>query len=124
MPLTHEPGGKPDCDCTAHCGDDPRLRCGGAAPCQSLEEIRRFAAAEQRAWRLADEAARADIETMSHRVVIDGRPYWDTRPMLDPREHPEQVRDQAAIAIDHALDRKLFERHPQRPHLLYRTARA
>jgi hypothetical protein len=44
--------------------------------------------------------------------------WWDTRPMLDPREHAPQVVDMATEALQYALDTGLAIRHPRAPHLV------
>lgn len=119
MPMTAGP-----CDCLNHCGDDPQLATGAARPCASEEARRaqteRVARALERAWRLADAAAISDIESFAHPVLVDDRRWYDTRVMLDEREYPGELRDLAQLAIEHAVDRKLFERHPQTPALLRR----
>lgn len=75
-----------------------------------------FAATQQR---LADQAAVCDIQSESHGYVdADGRRWYDTRPMLDPREHADEVIDMARVAIDYALHRGLISRHPVLPHLV------
>lgn len=71
------------------------------------------------AHRLADASVITDIESEGFiHDDVDGQRWYDTRPMLDPREHCDEVIDQAALAIGYALDRGLVERHPDRPYLL------
>jgi hypothetical protein len=53
---------------------------------------------------------------------IDGQRWLDTRPMLDEREVGLRMKDQARIALAHALQRRLVERHPVHAHLV-RAAR-
>lgn len=69
--------------------------------------------------RVADRAAVADIECDAVRDTsrTDGC-WYDVRPMLDPREHAEPYIDMAREAIDWALHRGYFQRHPHQPHLL------
>jgi hypothetical protein len=75
-----------------------------------------FAQAQQL---LADQAAVADIECEGVPTTDEhGRTWYDTRPMLDPREVPEQVADMARLAIGYALHRGLASPHPAHAHLL------
>jgi hypothetical protein len=53
---------------------------------------------------------------------IDGQRWLDTRPMLDEREVGLRMKDQARVALAHALQRRLVERHPVHAHLV-RAAR-
>lgn len=70
------------------------------------------------AAKLAGEAVVADIQTGAVHTVIDGQTWWDTRPMLDPREHSPVVIDMATEAIQYALDAGIATRHPHRSYLL------
>lgn len=52
-----------------------------------------------------------------------GRRWFDTRPMLDPREHSGPAIDLCSDALRYAHSRGLISAHPQQPHLV-RIARA
>jgi hypothetical protein len=80
----------------------------------------------ERAQRLlADQAAVADIECEGTATTDEhGRTWYDTRPMLDPREVPDVVADMARVAIAYALHRGLASPHPAHSYLLRITARA
>jgi hypothetical protein len=68
---------------------------------------------------LADQAAVADIESEGVPTTDEhGRTWYDTRPMLDPREVPDQVADMARLAINYALQRGLASPHPVHSYLL------
>lgn len=73
---------------------------------------------------IADRAVVSDIESEGHRVQLDGRTWYDTRPMTDPREHATPVIDMAFEAITYAVARRLASVHPQRPYLLSINARS
>ena len=69
--------------------------------------------------RIADRACVCDIECEG--IAEDdghGRRWYDVRPMLDPREHCDEMIDMAREAIDYALARGLVARHADLPHLL------
>lgn len=70
------------------------------------------------AMQIADRAVIADIECDGVSEQLDGRRWYDTRPMLDPREQPADNVEMARQAIDYALGRGLAVRHPDHPHLL------
>jgi hypothetical protein len=70
------------------------------------------------AFALADRAVVADIGSECPRLEADGRSWFDTRPMTDPREHAPSVVDMANTAICYAIARQLVGIHPQRPYLL------
>lgn len=69
---------------------------------------------------IADRAVVADIELFGviAQRLQDGRPVYDTRPMLDPREHSDQVLEMARQALAYARDRGLVTELPGQPHLL------
>lgn len=69
---------------------------------------------------LADRACIADIETncIAQRPDEQGRRWYDTRPMLDPREMPDHLIDMNRQALDYARARGLVSAHPQLPHLV------
>jgi len=75
------------------------------------------------ACEIANRAVVADIESECHRVQLDGRAWWDTRPMTDQREHSPEVIDMATQAIQFAVGAGLAGLHPQRPYLLTFTNR-
>lgn len=73
------------------------------------------------AHRLADKYA---IEAISFDGVpesIDGRRWYDTRPMLDPRERSAQNIDLAREVLAYAHDRGLISPHPTQAHLVRLT---
>ncbi len=70
------------------------------------------------AFHLANRAVISDIETEAVRVRHGGETWWDTRPMVDPKEHAPQSIDMAQQAIDYALAAGLAVRHQFEPHLL------
>lgn len=77
----------------------------------------------QQAFALANCHVVADIQTNCVPVrQADGQLWYDTRPMLDPREHCAQVLDMATQALAYAQASGLIERAPQAPHLVRLTA--
>lgn len=54
---------------------------------------------------------------------VDGERWLDTRPALDVREVGQAMVDQVTLALWHALQRGLVERHPQREYLIRTAAR-
>ena len=70
------------------------------------------------AFEVANRAVVSDIESEGHRVELDGRTWWDTRPMTDPHEHAPEVIDMATQAIQYAVGTGLAAVHPQRPYLV------
>ena len=76
----------------------------------------------RRTMRIARAAVVADIQSECTRETISGEHWWDTRPMLDPREHAPDVVDMARDALDYALDTAIVRRHPHQPHRLLATA--
>jgi hypothetical protein len=78
----------------------------------------RLAAADHRAYLIADAAAVADIESSCPSSMVGGQRWHDTRPMLDEREHCSEVIDMARQALDHAAERGLIERRLSEPHLV------
>lgn len=64
---------------------------------------------------IADRACVDDIRTMA--VAAPGG-YWDTRPMLDDREHSPAWIDMAQQALAYADLRGLLQRHPADHHLV------
>jgi len=75
---------------------------------------------EQRslATAIAERAVVADIESEGVRVHLDGRTWWDTRPMTDPREHAPEVIGMADEAIRYAVGSGLASVHSNQPYLL------
>lgn len=71
------------------------------------------------AFRLATTAVADDIRSECARVTLGGWTWWDTRPMLDPREHAAETIDMARLAIDYAVQTGLAMRNPMQPHLLH-----
>lgn len=76
------------------------------------------------AFKLADRYAVSDIETQAVSLRgPDGTRWYDTRVMLDPREHEPRSLDMAQDAIEYAIERELATRHPEQPHLLRITSK-
>ena len=67
---------------------------------------------------VASWACVSDIELHAAPVMLDGVRWYDTRPMVDPREHSPECIDMGEKAITLALGFHLAERHPEHPHLL------
>lgn len=74
--------------------------------------------AAELAHQIADRACIADIESECTAIDIDGRGWWDSRCMTDPRELPDDFVEMARQALAYAEWRGLFTRHPAHPHLL------
>lgn len=72
------------------------------------------------ALQIADRAVVADIESMSIMAgrTPDGRPIYDTRPMLDRREHCDESIEMATQALRFARQRGLVREQPGQPYLL------
>ena len=68
--------------------------------------------------RIADAAVLADVESGAVPVHIDGARWHDTRPMLDPREHCDDVLEMTRLALGYAIARGLVERHAAQGHLV------
>jgi hypothetical protein len=76
------------------------------------------------AFEIANRAVVEDIESYAAKEVIDGRTWWDTRPMTDPREFRSASVDIADLAIAYAIGAGLARLHPQRPYLLAIASRS
>ena len=71
------------------------------------------------AHQLADRAVITDIESAAHSQTDDhGRRWYDTRPMLDQREYPDDVVEMNRQALDYAHQRGLVSPHPQHSYLV------
>lgn len=70
------------------------------------------------ARRIADVSSVADIELHAVEVSIFGQHWWDTRPMLDPREHCDEAIEMGEWVIGYATARGLVQRHPEMPHFV------
>lgn len=70
------------------------------------------------AMRIARQAVVADIECNATRIKLEDAVWWDTRPMLDPREHAPESLDMALQALDFAVLSGLAVRHQDKPYLL------
>lgn len=70
------------------------------------------------AFRLANAAVVADIETEGVKTVIGDLAFYDVSHMLDEREHAAESIDMARQAIDYALAVGLVMQHPTQQHLL------
>ena len=77
-----------------------------------------------RAMRLANAAVVSDIESNcpALRSACGTITWYDTRPMLDQREHSPEVIDMASEAIEYGVESGLLIRHEQHPYWL-RVAR-
>ena len=74
---------------------------------------------------IADRAVVSDIEThcpIFYRMP-DGEKVFDTRPMVDEREHAPQVIDMARQALEYARRRGLIWSPPGSDHLVVLSAR-
>ncbi|MEY8688351.1 MAG: hypothetical protein AB9M53_00545 [Leptothrix sp. (in: b-proteobacteria)] len=75
---------------------------------------------------LAADYIRSDIEGNStpwvDHVGVAPLTWWDTRPMLDPREQPDHVIDMATQALAYADACGLITRHPSMPHMVRITS--
>lgn len=68
---------------------------------------------------LADRAVVSDIETEGVAQTDEhGRIWFDTRPMLDPREMPDDFIEMNRQALDYAHQRGLIRPHPSHAHLV------
>jgi hypothetical protein len=70
---------------------------------------------------VARDAIIADIQTECAKAAAPGEAaadWYDTRPMLDPREHAPQVLDMAARALALADAMRIITRHPHAQHLV------
>lgn len=68
---------------------------------------------------LADRAVVSDIECEAiAETDAQGRKWYDTRPMLDPREQPDDTIEMMLQALDYAHQRGLISAHPQHAHLV------
>lgn len=66
-----------------------------------------------------NKAVIADIESECVRVQMSEPGIWyDSRPMVDPREHAPQVVDEAAEALSLAESFGLIVRHPVQRYML------
>ena len=67
-------------------------------------------------------ALTADIRARCHETAApgeeNGRLWYDTRPMLDPREQPSHALDMALIALQMGEEMGVIHRHPLHPHLV------
>lgn len=71
------------------------------------------------AHRIADRACVADIETEAvAQTDAQGQRWYDTRPMLDPREQCDDNVEMARQALAYAHDRGLTSAHPQHGYLV------
>jgi hypothetical protein len=90
----------------------------GAAPTMSDASL------IAQAFDLANRAVISDIETGAVACQLAGVRWYDTRPMLDEREHDSVVVDMAGQAIGYALASRLVIQHPDMPHLVRIANRA
>lgn len=86
-----------------------------------MSSLRLFAenlATMQRAYRLADCAVVADIETECAVVQDAGHQWYDLTLMLDQREHCAQVLDMVNESLCYGLARQLLVMHPTKNNLV------
>ena len=76
------------------------------------------------AHRLADRFVIDAIAAAGVPEALQGRRWYDTRPMLDPREHSGPAIDQAQEVLRYAHERGLISPHPEHAHLVRPTRRA
>jgi hypothetical protein len=82
---------------------------------QSLDLLRQT-------FTIANRAAIADIETECVAITLgDGLRWYDTRPMIDPREHCGELLDMATQTLAYADAAGLIARHPQQRHMVRLT---
>lgn len=68
---------------------------------------------------IANRAVVCDIESECVRVDMgDSLRWYDTRPMVDPREHSPDCIDMATQALHYGEQAGLIERHPAHRHLV------
>jgi hypothetical protein len=107
-------GPEEPCDCTVHCGDDPRLQRGQAKACPAKVERERLAAETTRRMELqrsiADTAALTLVRYRPRAAWANACEWFDCTPSPRPT--------QSDLAIEYLLLRRLAERHPQHPHLV------
>lgn len=70
------------------------------------------------AMEIANRAVLEDIESYAVKVTLEGQTWYDTRPMLDPREHAPEALDMAAQALRYAEKAGLMSRHRAERHLV------
>ena len=70
------------------------------------------------AFEIANRAVVEDIESYGVQAALDGRTWWDIRPMIDPNEHCQASIDMSVQAIQYAVGSGIVAVHPQRPYLL------
>lgn len=67
-------------------------------------------------------AITADIQTECRQIPAPGEPtgrlWWDTRPMVDEREHAPEIVEMATRAIALGAEMQILHRHPLHPHLV------
>lgn len=77
------------------------------------------------AHQLADRACISDIEVHAHAQTDDlGRKWYDTRPLLDPREQCDDFIEMNLQALAYAHERGLISPHPVNTHLVRITKAA
>lgn len=72
----------------------------------------------RRAMLIARAAVIADIESECVAETVGAQRWWDTRPMLDAREHAPAVVDMARESLQYALDTAIVTGHPTVAHLV------
>lgn len=77
---------------------------------------------QRAAHTLAAAVVRSDIESFGIKERIASLTWWDTRPMVDLREHSPHMVDMANLAIGYAISTGIAFPHPQRPYLLRLSA--
>ena len=80
----------------------------------------------ERGMRISIDHVISEIQTGAYRVRRAGGDvtWWDTQPMLDPREHSPEVLDMNHLYIQHGLDAGVLVRHPHQPYWVRIVAQA
>lgn len=69
-------------------------------------------------FQMATDLATMTIESEAHPVELDGYRWYDTRPMLDARQHAPEVIALHVRDLDFAFSVGLYRAHNEQPHLV------
>lgn len=94
--------------------------CNSATPPKLADPMNAMFEQAGRARRLAEWYVVSDIELSCPlaQTSEDATFWYDTRPMLDEREHSPEFIDMSTEALTYALEAKLFVQHATQPHLV------
>jgi hypothetical protein len=67
---------------------------------------------------LANAAVTQCVQQECHPVMLDGQAWYDTRPMLDPRERSLESLDYCGLVLEHAETAGLLHRHPTQRYMV------